>query len=262
MTSDHFAGSYRSAMKQLPLRPGLEEHILESLGSPSAAAKKRGSTLKRVAAAAAAIVLLFAIGIPAATQLTEIDLPRAQGRVSVHYTLFSPKLEKKAYCLIDLTEEELFHTANLAPFYGTVEEIHNIRIDLNGSISYRAIADVNVEKAYLSNVTPGSTVSILLPCSIGRGEQSTATELAASLRKGSTGIFMPVAYSETDSWKENGACLYLRELAPYGLKDGMRFLFLKGEGGEAVFERSAYPSLRADASFDHAERFVEKMLSQ
>lgn len=243
-------------MEHLPLRADMEDHILDAL---PAAGKKRRFPVKQLAAAAA-VVLLFAAGVPVASHLSKIDLPHAQGRVSAHYTPFSPKMERKAYCLINLTEEELFHTANLAPFLGTVEEIRNIRIGLNGSVTYRAIAAVKVEKAYLNNVTPGSTVSILLPCSIGRGEQSTATEIAAALRKGMKGIFMPVAYSETDYWEENGARIYLHELAPYGLMDGMRYLFLQGEDGTMMFAHSAYPALDADASLDEIGKYVQEMV--
>lgn len=252
MKSDVF-DAYRSAMDHLPLRPGLEEYISRNL---PAAGRKRRFPVKRVAAAAAAVVLLFAAGVSVLFHFNEIELANAQGKVSAHDTPFSPKAERMAGDLINLTEEELFHTANLAPFLGKVEKIRNIRIDLNGSVSYRAIAAVKVEKAYLANVTPGSTVSILLPCSIGRGEQSTATEIAASLRKGMTGIFMPVAYSDTDYKEENGARIYLRELAPYGLRDGMRYLFLQGADGKMTFDHSAYPSLNADASLEEIEAYA------
>ena len=143
-------------MEQLPL-DGLEGRTLEKLSS--AKDKKRDFPAKRIAAAAAAVMLLCATGALILSHTTQIELTNTQGRVSAHYTPFFPKEVNRANCLVNRTEEELFHTKNLAPFLGTVERIRNIRVDLNGAVSYRAIADVSVNKAYLGNVEPGSTVS-------------------------------------------------------------------------------------------------------
>ena len=254
MKTEQMNTLYHHAMEQLPLE-GLEERILDKLSSTNE--KKRSFPAKRIAAAAAAVMLLCAAGTLMLSHTTQIALTNTQGRVSVHYTPFAPKAGSTANCLVSLTEEELFHTHNLAPFFGTVEGIRNIRVDLNGAVSYRAIATVKVKKAYLGNVEPGSTVSILLPCSIGRGEWATGTALAASLREGTTGIFMPVAYTSDYDWEENGARIHLNELAPYGLMDGERYLFLQGEDGKMRFADFAYPSLRADATLEEIEAVAE-----
>ena len=254
MKTEQMKTIYHHAMEQLPL-DGLEGRTLEKLSS--AKDKKRGFPAKRIAAAAGAVMLLCATGALILSHTTQIELTNTQGRVSAHYTPFFPKEVNRANCLVNRTEEELFHTKNLAPFLGTVERIRNIRVDLNGAVSYRAIADVSVNKAYLGNVEPGSTVSILLPCSIGRGEWATGSELAASLREGTTGIFMPIAYTVDSYWEENGARIDLSELAPYGLMDGERYLFLQGKDGKMQFAQYAYPSLQADASLGDIEAFAK-----
>lgn len=253
MKTEQIKTLYHHAMERLPLE-GLEGRILDQLSSANE--KKRSFPAKRIAAAAAAVMLLCAAGTLMLSHITQITLTNTQGKVSAHYMLFAPKAIATANCLASLTEEELFHTKNLTPFFGTVEGIRNIRVDLNGAVSYRAIATVKVKKAYLGNVEPGSTVSVLLPCSIGRGEMATGTNLAASLREGTTGIFMPVAYTSDDDWEENGARIHLNELAPYGLMDGERYLFLQGEDGKMRFAEFAYPSLQADATLEEIEAFA------
>lgn len=68
---------------------------------------------------------------------------------------------------------------------------------------------------------------------------------------------MPVAYSNSDYREENGARIYWKELAPYGLRDVMRYLFLQAEDGKMIFDRQAYPSVEEDASLEDIEAFAE-----
>lgn len=258
MKPDHMQ-AYCSAMEHLPLRPDLEAHILSSVARPGKPQTRR-RLRKTLAAAAAAIALVFAVGLPILNHYDRIALPSAQGRVSAYYTPFAHGGVQSADSLVPMTEEELFQLPGLTPFFGTVEQIRNIRLSFNGDIVYRALAQVRVEEPYCEAVAVGDTVSILLPCSIGRGEVITDTALAASLREGTAGIFMPVAYTPEQYWEQNGARVCLQELAPYGLWDGVRHLFLQQEDGSLRFDRQAYPSLQENASLEEAAAYVREML--
>ena len=68
---------------------------------------------------------------------------------------------------------------------------------------------------------------------------------------------MPIAYTVDSYWEENGARIDLSELAPYGLMDGERYLFLQGKDGKMQFAQYAYPSLQADASLGDIEAFAK-----
>ncbi len=250
--------TYRSAMEHLPLRPDLEAHILNQCTQTGKV--KRRHSVRPLVAAAAAVALLLAIGAPALNHACEIDLPSAQGKVSAHYTPFAHGGVQSADSLVPMTEEELFQLPGLTPFFGTVEQIRNIRLSFNGDVVYRAIAQVRVEEPYCEAVAAGDTVSILLPCSIGRGEVMTDTALAASLREGTAGIFMPAAYTPEQYWEQNGARVCLQELAPYGLWDGVRYLFLQQEDSSLRFDQQAYPSLQENASLEEAAAYVREML--
>lgn len=107
MKTEQMKTIYHHAMEQLPL-DGLEGRTLEKLSS--AKDKKRGFPAKRIAAAAAAVMLLCATGALILSHTTQIELTNTQGRVSAHYTPFFPKEVNRANCLVNRTEEELFHT--------------------------------------------------------------------------------------------------------------------------------------------------------
>ena len=70
---------------------------------------------------------------------------------------------------------------------------------------------------------------------------------------------MPIAYTVDSYWEENGARIDLSELAPYGLMDGERYLFLQGKDGKMQFAQYAYPSLQADASLGDIEKHLRKV---
>lgn len=150
-------------------------------------------------------MLLCATGALILSHTTQIELTNTQGRVSAHYTPFFPKEVNRANCLVNRTEEELFHTKNLAPFLGTVERIRNIRVDLNGAVSYRAIADVSVNKAYLGNVEPAVPYLSCFPALSGGANGRQVRSLPLPCGKARPGIFMPIAYTVDSYWEENGA---------------------------------------------------------
>ena len=63
---------------------------------------------------------------------------------------------------------------------------------------------------------------------------------------------------EDSSWEQNGATLFLKDVADFGLADGQRFAFLETEQG-LVFDRSAYASLAGTDSLEEVEEYMEKM---
>lgn len=194
-----------------------------------------------------------------------ISLPRSGKGVCVQYIQEAPLSTNQLSDLAWMTEEDLLSWRNPVIFRGSVLEIHNIQLDFNGSVSYRAIAKIHVERIYrgeseLTGLTDRAdgTVTLLLPCPIQSGIWIEDTELASALRTGMEGIFMPVLYSETDSWTENGASLCLQDLADCGLLDGERYLFLD-TGEELLFADWAYPSLSQAQSLEEIGSYMEKV---
>ncbi len=87
------------------------------------------------------------------------------------------------------------------------------------------------------------------------------TEVISKIRVGENGIFMPVKYDKESVEEVNGERLYLKELAEYGLMDGVRFAFLETENG-LIFDHASYESVKAAASIQEIEDYVLKMLGK
>lgn len=196
----------------------------------------------------------------------DISLPRSEGGVLARYIQDPPPSSSQLADLAWLTEEELFSWHNPVVFRGTVLEIRNIQLDFNGSESYRAVAKIQVKKIYrgeseltaLAAQSSDNSVTLLLPCPIQSGLWIEDTGVASALRVGMEGIFMPVVYDD-DVWNENGASLFLNDLADCGLPDGERYLFLDADG-ELILADWAYPSLSQAQSLEDVDSFIEKML--
>ena len=96
---------------------------------------------------------------------------------------------------------------------------------LFAGIDYRAIAKIKVKNIYRGDLKPGETVSVLLPSPIDANIWVKDTEVISSMKIAMTGIFMPMKYDDTSYSEENGARLHLKDIAEYGLLDGMRYTF-------------------------------------
>lgn len=222
--------------------------------------RKRWGWIKWVATAAC-LALIVVGGAAAFRHGTIVDSRTCQFRcrtgssgVKVKYTLNPRAGDLTSNCLDGLSLEEIFSTETVI-FRGTVSYIDNIELDFNGRKSYRAIAGIHVDKVLQGDVTAGDVVRVLLPCPITGSVQQSATDVIAQLREGMEGIFMPKHYSEEAIWEENDATLYLRDIAPYGLWDGMRWVFLKTDT-RLVFEKGVYKDIASATTLDEVEAFI------
>lgn len=160
-----------------------------------------------------------------------------------------------------LTEEQLLNGQATHVFLGKVVDLQNLCLDFNGSREYRALAAIEVEKAYRGGLSKGSVVTLLLPCPINAQIAVSETQVASSFRIGMRGIFMPKAYQAQDATTLNGATLYLQELAEYGLPDGERYAFLETEQG-LIYARWAYEGLEGAQTLEDVTAYLAQRLTQ
>lgn len=261
---------YKSAMDNIQFSEDLSKKTLNYLSSHNPRSdskisykKQKNKNANKIFIAIACVLILM-ISIPMSNNKSKInnksnfELPNSSGNISIKYTKKTPSISIKSD-LEWLTEEELFHKYNTNIFMGEVREIRNIEINYNGSMDYRAIAKIKVNKNYRGNVKPGETVSVLLPSPIDTNISVEDTEIVSSMKIGMTGIFMPLKYDDSSYREENGARLYLKDIAEYGLLDGMRFMFLNTENGLA-FDKNAYESIGFATTLEEIEQYIINMI--
>lgn len=222
--------------------------------------KTNKSIWLKCGAVAACLALALGLGIPLLTgDNGEIELPSSTGNICVKYIDKAPVAFQKAE-LEWLTEEELFTKYETAIFSGTIVKIRNIQIDYNGSLEYGAIAKIRADKIYRGNCSAGETVSVLLPCSVDmKGMWVEDTGTVSTMRNGMRGIFMPFKYDDESYRSQNGATLYLKDIADYGFFDGWRCAFLETDEG-LLFAREAYASIAAASTLEEVESYILDMI--
>lgn len=254
--------TYKSAIDNVNFSQNLESKIFNHLASHVSQAEGKNKPIKnrKLIALATLCTLVLFIGVSILNKRSDFPLPNSTGNVYVKY-VDNPPIQRSSADLIWLTEEELFSKYNTAIFKGTVEEINNIKINYNGSIDYRSIAKIKIDKVYRGDNSINETVSVLLPCPIDTELLVEDTDVVSSMRIGTTGIFMPTLYDESFYHEENGAKILLMDIANYGFSDGMRYAFLETDDG-LIFDRDAYKSISSASSLKEIEDYILKIINK
>jgi hypothetical protein len=102
---------------------------------------------------------------------------------------------------------------------------------------------------------------VLLPCPISAdGFWAEDSEVIAQLRPGMTGIFMPIVYTRENSFlSAGGETLIQKDIADFGLPDGVRFAFLETDHG-IVYARGEFPGLPDAQTLDEVAAYVRQMI--
>ena len=218
------------------------------------------SSNRRVTLAFFAVVLLTLFGGTVLLQnQNRIPLENSHGSVQVRYVKKAPQVNAQ-YDLVYFTEEELITDKDLEIVQGTITELRNIEVTLEGHKDYYALASVEIEKVLKGQCKVGDTIVIKLPCPIGSDVWVEDTGVASAMRVGMKGIFMPIAYDEENSYYQEGnTTLYWKDFVDFGLLDGERFAFLETENG-LLYADFAYPSLEGANTITEVEEFIIKTL--
>ena len=224
----------------------------------------------RYGAVAAVIALALGVGLLFNDNNSDnsIALKESTGKVKVSYVAAEDLPETipgggASESLIYLTEEEIVNNHNSAIFSGTVEGIKNILMDFGDGITeYRAIATVSVEKGIKGEEKPGDKVEILLPTEIALdGSEKVTLEdtyIIAKVKVGMRGIFMPIRYTEDHYFEQNHSKLLLKDIAEYGLMDGMRFVILESKEGEVI--NGAFAGINSNSSLEEVEEYIRELM--
>ena len=211
-----------------------------------------------VAASLCLIVGIFAF-IENSDKLPTQDPARHNKSTATITYNYEGQIPKYQADLAPLSEEEMFGMENLYIFRGSVKRLENISIDFYGDTAIQCIATITISKVFKGDLPVDSEITVLLPCGINIGHDVEDTCVIRRLKVGMEGIFMPIIYDDS-YWEQNGAVLFQKELAPCGLGDGMRWVFLNTDH-ELVFAKFAYPGAKYAQDLEDIEIYIEEMLN-
>jgi len=218
--------------------------------------KMKKSTWKMLVPVTLVVALLMTFGIPKLMN-NKSSLLYSKGDVSVSYIDDAPEVAVDPTAITAIfSEDEVFNMFKTDKFMGTVKAVKNVEIDFKGSLSYRAVATVVVDKYYDGAAKVGDEVEILLPGPVDEGKIIGADfNIQPAMKAGERGIFMPIRHDETSLWEENGTVLDLREIAEYGIIDTQRFVFLETKDG-LVFVRETFPEIKDAKTLEEVETYI------
>ncbi len=172
-----------------------------------------------------------------------------------------PEVGHNVYSLIPLTQEQIFTEWDTAIFRGTVTDIRNIEVDMNGESFYWSLISVEVKSVLRGDLQPGDTAVIRAETPLGSDDWVEDQEVVSRIRVGAEGVFMPQVYDSESLFGANGAWLCLQDIAPYGFPDGVRWLFLDTPEGLA-FDRPSFPSASGAQTLEDIEAYIGRMLER
>jgi hypothetical protein len=166
--------------------------------------------------------------------------------------------------LIHYTEEEMFSKKDMYIFRGVVSDLTNIVIDFEFAQDVRCIATIDVTKVYKGDIPTGQPIKVLLPCAIYPDGETFMedTEVISHIKVGMEGIFMPWVYDEDSIWEMYNTTVLLSDLAPCGLADGIRWVFLDTLDHGLVYANFAYPGAGDKMLLDSIEEYIIQKIDQ
>jgi len=207
----------------------------------------------------AAVQIYNALEYIKASVPNDSNLLLSKGNIEISYVEKAPSSDAGSITAI-YTEDEVFNMFNTDIFMGTVKEVKNIRMDIDGTTSYSAIAKIAIEKNYRGSSAAGDTVSVMLPGPVENDFVIGADEnITPAMKAGDKGIFMPIKYGEGSYWEDNNIKIYYSEIVQFGIMDTQRFVFLETKNG-LMFARDTFPAIESATTLQEVEAFIEKKI--
>ena len=183
----------------------------------------------------------------------------SSGKIKISYVDKAPSSELSASTPI-FTEDEVFNMFDTDIFTGTVKEVKNIMIDIDGNKTYQAIAKVIIEKVIEGESSVGETVSILLPGPIENGKITGSDfNILPSMNIGDKGIFMPIKHNADYYWSDGSQTVLFSQIAKYGLIDTQHFMFLQTTDG-LIFAKDTFPAIKSATTLEEIEVYIESKI--
>ena len=180
-------------------------------------------------------------------------LQNSYGDVKV-YNVSKDDLTKShvAYDLEYVEVEDIFDKYDTNIIEGEVKEIRYINIKVGERREARAIVKFDVKKVFRGKVSEGQIVEILMPV------YSTISKVSDCVEVGDIAIFMVVEYDKDGKeyyLKSGGNKLVLRDVADYGVLNGVNWIFLN-KGETFIFAKDLYKDIADVKSWEEIREYI------
>lgn len=234
----------------------IQESYIEGAADYEVMRRVRQKQLVRWGTLAACLCLVLSAAVMLLPRAIPIE---GTAKVSYSHIGFWP-IVRSGDLLVELSEDELFEREDMLAFRGRVVSLKNITIDFGGGArEHRCIAEIGIIRDYRGDMQEGDVIRVLLPCPITSHTWVEDSDVISELRVDMEGIFMPIDYHGDSRMEMNGKWVNKAELAPCGLDDGIRWVFLQTEDG-LIFDRYSYLGAAGVFNLDTAEQYVIEML--
>ena len=184
-------------------------------------------------------------------------LQNSYGDVKV-YNVNKDDLTKSrvSYDLEYIEVEAIFDKYDTNIIEGKVKEIRYINIKVGERQEVRAIVKFDVKKVFRGKIAEGQIVEILIPV------YSTISKVSDCVEIGDTAIFMIVEYDkggEEYYLKSGDSKLFLRDVANYGVPNGVNWIFLN-KGESFIFAKDLYKDIADVKSWEKIREYISSKI--
>lgn len=191
-------------------------------------------------------------------QKNYIKLKHSNGKVLVSYVDNIQQSNVGRYDLEYISVDDIFAKYNTNIVEGVVKDIRNIKIQVGEVEVFKSIITIVIDKSIRGEFEKNSEINILVSAG------STISTVADCMEIGMRGIFMPVTYDESGEKyhiKMGNNTLVLKDIADYGLLNGVYWLFLNKDG-EYIFDKEKYTEIANCKEWSEIVEYVEKKVNK
>ena len=204
------------------------------------------------------LVIVIVVAIVMNNNHSDFKLSSSKGNVSATYTN-EYKVIPSAN-IVELAEGEIWDNNNLNIISGTVKDTENIKLKVDGDVSYDSLVTIEINKCIKGNFQAGEVIEVLAGCHTNPdGIWQEDCMINSSIEKGDFGIFM---IEENHTTIENGnSILQLSDICKYAFPDAMHYCFLEKENKVIYFEEF-YTELKEITDIKEVEEYIDKKLAK
>lgn len=202
-------------------------------------------------------IIIFFIVKKNIVQEDNFKLKHSKGRVSVSYVDNISQSKVNSYDLAYISVDDIFTSYDTSIVEGIVKDIRNIRIQVGELEIFKSVVTIVIDKSIKGNLVKNSEINILVAAG------SSISTVSDCMEIGMRGIFMPVAYDESGEKyhiKMGNNTLVLKDIADYGLLNGVYWLFLNKDG-KYIFDREKYTEITNCKEWNEIVEYVEKKVN-